>query len=607
MAAPTKFAHVVYQTHRFEEMIDWYTQVFEATVRHKDDKLAFLSYDDEHHRMAFLNLGPAEKGSPPKKAGGVGVHHVAYTWKDLGELVDTYKRLKSYGVLPAAPIRHGLTLSLYYQDPDGNMMEFQIDALDPQASDEFMRGPAFAANPVGEPFDPEELAGALRRRKARRRPRVPLGPGRKSRRLDRARQRQQRSRSARDRTRHPRSFIAERATLRRPKRISRASPRRSTESASAPPRWSARERSPRRRSRLSPTQECSAPFNRAAGVVSRSIRRASSREWCASGRRAARPAGSRLSSACTPSTWGSSRKKRSERSGETTPARASRLRMLRPGRSSAVSAGFRLTGRWGFSSGVDYCAWVLLGGIIPDEGSGPEFRTFLVPRRDFKIDHQSWQVSGLQGTGSKDLVVDSFVPEHRTHRLVDNYNQNDPGRAVNPGPYFRMPWLSMFAYAIATPAIGAAVGALDAFVEDARSRFGVSVGSPAAANPFLHLRLAEALTIVADARARIASTWGDFHAIVRAGQEIPVERRARCRYEAAQAIGACLGAVLHVFEVGGGGVMQTKKPFQRQLRDLMAIRNHPFAIPDARASTYARCVLGLPQELFVPGQMVGVI
>ena len=186
MAAPSKFAHVVYQTHRFEEMIDWYTRVFEATVRHKDDKLAFLSYDEEHHRMAFLNLGPIKNGGAPKKASGVGVHHVAYTWKDLGELVDTYKRLKSYGVLPAAPIRHGLTLSLYYQDPDGNMMEFQIDALDPQASDEFMRGPAFAANPVGEPFDPGGARRALRCRKARRRPRFPLRSIRESRRLDRS-------------------------------------------------------------------------------------------------------------------------------------------------------------------------------------------------------------------------------------------------------------------------------------------------------------------------------------------------------------------------------------------------------------------------------------
>jgi catechol 2,3-dioxygenase-like lactoylglutathione lyase family enzyme len=159
MASPSKFAHVVYQTHRFEEMVEWYLRVFEATIRHKDDRIAFLSYDDEHHRMAFLNLGPVASGATaPKKPDGVGVHHVAYTWKNLGELFDTYKRLKSYGILPAAPVRHGLTLSLYYRDPDGNMMEFQIDLMDMARADEFMRGAAFAANPVGEPFDPEKLA-----------------------------------------------------------------------------------------------------------------------------------------------------------------------------------------------------------------------------------------------------------------------------------------------------------------------------------------------------------------------------------------------------------------------------------------------------------------
>ena len=157
MAAPSKFAHVVYQTHRFEEMINWYTRVFEASVRHRDDRLAFLSYDDEHHRMAFVNLGTPSNGDAPKRANGVGVHHVAYTWNDLGELIHTYKRLKSYGVLPVRPIRHGLTLSLYYQDPDANMMEFQIDIMDLQTANEFMRSKTFAANPVGEPFDPEEL------------------------------------------------------------------------------------------------------------------------------------------------------------------------------------------------------------------------------------------------------------------------------------------------------------------------------------------------------------------------------------------------------------------------------------------------------------------
>ena len=276
------------------------------------------------------------------------------------------------------------------------------------------------------------------------------------------------------------------------------------------------------------------------------------------------------------------------------------------GKVEQVEGGFHLTGRWGFSSGVDHCGWVLLGGIIPD-GGGPEFRSFLVPRRDFEIDQASWQVSGLQGTGSKDVVVDSFVPAHRTHRILDNYNGTDPGRTANPGPYFRMPWLSMFAYAIATPAIGAAVGALDAFIADARQRFGVSVGSPAAQNPALHLRLAEAVTVVADARARIAPTWNGLYAIVESGEEIPVDRRARCRYEAAQAIGASLTAVLEVFEVGGGGVMNTDKPFPRQLRDLMAMRNHPFSIPDARAAAYAKCLLGVPLDPYSAGNMACIV
>ena len=158
MTAPSKFAHVVYNTYRYDEMIDWYLKVFEARVQHRDDRLAVLTYDEEHHRFAFANLGPAPEDAPkPRMGRGPGVNHVAYTWNNLVEFVELYKRLKSYGVLPVRPIRHGLTLSMYYADPDGNLMEFQIDVLDPQAANDFMAGAAFDANPVGEPFDPEEL------------------------------------------------------------------------------------------------------------------------------------------------------------------------------------------------------------------------------------------------------------------------------------------------------------------------------------------------------------------------------------------------------------------------------------------------------------------
>jgi catechol-2,3-dioxygenase len=157
MTAPSRFCHVVYKTHRYDEMIEWYQSVFEARVQHRDDRLCFLTYDDEHHRMAFFNLGPGEAGnaSAPRRAPGVA--HVAYAWSTLGELIDTYKRLKSQGVVPTRPIRHGFTLSLYYDDPDGNNMEFQVDLMTPDEANAFMAGPAFAKNLIGETFDPDEL------------------------------------------------------------------------------------------------------------------------------------------------------------------------------------------------------------------------------------------------------------------------------------------------------------------------------------------------------------------------------------------------------------------------------------------------------------------
>jgi catechol-2,3-dioxygenase len=158
MVAPSKFAHVVYNTHRYTEMVDWYGRVFEARVQHADDKLTFMTYDDEHHRFAFLNLGaPAPGQDIDRPTNAVGVNHLAYTWNGVGELLDTYKRLKAMGVTPYRPIRHGITLSMYYRDPDGNQLEFQTDLMSVEDANRFMDSPAFDKNPIGEPFDPDEL------------------------------------------------------------------------------------------------------------------------------------------------------------------------------------------------------------------------------------------------------------------------------------------------------------------------------------------------------------------------------------------------------------------------------------------------------------------
>ena len=131
MVAPSRFCHVVYRSHHVEEMVEWYIHVFEARVQHRTGNVAFLTYDDEHHRFAIVRLD----GKPTPDTLGPGrVAHVAYAWKSLDELLENYKRLKDIGVLPVRPTRHGLTLSMYYQDPDGNGLEFQIDLLDEDAA-----------------------------------------------------------------------------------------------------------------------------------------------------------------------------------------------------------------------------------------------------------------------------------------------------------------------------------------------------------------------------------------------------------------------------------------------------------------------------------------
>jgi catechol 2,3-dioxygenase-like lactoylglutathione lyase family enzyme len=163
MAKPVKFAHVVYSTRRFDEMIGWYQRVFEAKVVYQNPVLAFLTYDDEHHRFAFANLDALKPAAEVGGRGEIGVNHVAYTYANLGELLETYARLKEDGITPYWPVHHGVTLSFYYKDPDGNRMEFQVDCFATvEESNAYMLDDAFAANPVGVVIDPELLLAQYR-------------------------------------------------------------------------------------------------------------------------------------------------------------------------------------------------------------------------------------------------------------------------------------------------------------------------------------------------------------------------------------------------------------------------------------------------------------
>jgi catechol-2,3-dioxygenase len=120
---PAKFAHFVLRTGQFDEMAKWYETVLAARIVFRDERLCFLSYDDEHHRLALIHI-PGLAARDPESAG---TDHVAYSYRDLGELLATYRRLKAHGILPHWPINHGVTTSMYYRDPDNNRVELQID------------------------------------------------------------------------------------------------------------------------------------------------------------------------------------------------------------------------------------------------------------------------------------------------------------------------------------------------------------------------------------------------------------------------------------------------------------------------------------------------
>ena len=160
MPGSPKFAHVVFQTAQPRQMRDWYCTVLDGHVVYSDDNLSFITFDEEHHRVALIHPPvPLERKSP----GTAAMHHVAYTFDGIDDLLDRYARLRDHGIRPAVCIAHGVTTSMYYRDPDGNMVEMQIDRFaQPDDATRYMNGPEYAADSVGPAFDPEALLEARR-------------------------------------------------------------------------------------------------------------------------------------------------------------------------------------------------------------------------------------------------------------------------------------------------------------------------------------------------------------------------------------------------------------------------------------------------------------
>ena len=266
------------------------------------------------------------------------------------------------------------------------------------------------------------------------------------------------------------------------------------------------------------------------------------------------------------------------------------------GAARRVADGYLVQGRWGFSSGIDHCAWSLLGAIVDGE-EDLGIRVFLVPRRDICIDHDSWHVAGLAGTGSKDVhVAGAIVPEHRSHlnAELNNSQWERPGWAINPGPLYRVPWMNIFSWAIAAPALGAATGLIETSRRQTLHRVGAFGGPPVAKNVAIQLRLADAISSVDALRRSMITGWQEIDDAIRRDGNADRVAAARSRYAAARTINESLAAALTVFSQAGGGAMHLDNPLQRYLRDLLAMRNHPMAALDRFAAEQMAAELAHP-------------
>jgi catechol 2,3-dioxygenase-like lactoylglutathione lyase family enzyme len=151
--SPSLFAHFVLRTANRDALRDWYRTVLNARLVFENDYISFITYDDEHHRVAFVQVPELKK--PPADAWGLS--HVAYTLADLGQLLSTYRRLKGQGIVPVRTINHGPTVSMYYKDPDGNQVELQVDAFDKAGAAGYFHTEPFARNPIGVLFDADKM------------------------------------------------------------------------------------------------------------------------------------------------------------------------------------------------------------------------------------------------------------------------------------------------------------------------------------------------------------------------------------------------------------------------------------------------------------------
>jgi 3-hydroxy-9,10-secoandrosta-1,3,5(10)-triene-9,17-dione monooxygenase len=266
------------------------------------------------------------------------------------------------------------------------------------------------------------------------------------------------------------------------------------------------------------------------------------------------------------------------------------------GRVEVVDGGYRVAGRWSFSSGCDHARWVFLGAaVLGHDGVPVDFGTVLLPRRDYAID-DVWDTVGLRGTGSNDIVVtDAFVPAHRFLSFADTSRCECPGQELNAAPLYRLPFASVFSNTITAPIIGMAQGAYEAHVAMMSERIRISYGGQRVSeDSFAQVRVATAASEIDAAWLQLERNMTELTRHANAGERIPMELRARARRDQVRGTERAIQAVDMLFENSGGHALGRGTPIERAWRDAHSGRVHAVNDPERALTTYGKLAWGLP-------------
>lgn len=264
------------------------------------------------------------------------------------------------------------------------------------------------------------------------------------------------------------------------------------------------------------------------------------------------------------------------------------------GKAVVTDGGYTLSGKWSFSSGSAHATWVLLGGLVLDaDGNVVDFKTFLVPRDKYEI-VDVWNVVGLRGTGSNDIVVEeTFIPEEFTLSMSDTGRCFGPGQEINDSELYRLPFHSLFTTTIATPIVGMAQGAYTEHVEMQRSRVRAAyAGEKASSDPFAAVRIARAGSEIDAAWALLMVNLREEQAHIQKGEKIPLSLRLRVRRDQVLGTQRALDAIDSLFEASGGRALAEGTFLQRAWRDAHAGRVHAANDPERALKMYGDLEFG---------------